>query len=94
MEECCLGVFFAKAKNNRQITSLKGCSAVFCFYLHVIWCCMCVGEHVCVFVLAFVFPGHEHGWFHVLLGLDEVLVVRLFGFPLGVVHRGASRHAR
>ena len=47
---------------------------------------MCVGEHVCVLVVVFVFWGHEHGWFHVRVGHDEVLVVRVLGFSLGVVH--------
>ena len=85
MEGCFL--IFCKSKNKRQITSLKGCSALVfvCFYLHVIGCCMCVGEHVCALVV-FVFPGHEHGWFCVWVGHDEVLVVRVFGLSLGVVH--------
>ena len=64
-------------ENKRQITPLKGCSALFCFYLHVIWCCVCVGEHVCMLVVVFVlmFPGHKHCWFRVQVGHDEVLVV-------------------
>ena len=42
---------------------------------------MCVGEHMCALVVfVFVFPGHEHGWFRVRVGHDEVLVVRMFGF--------------
>ena len=37
-------------------------------------------------VFVFVFPGQEHGWFRVRVGHDEVLVVRVLGFSLGVVH--------
>ena len=46
---------------------------------------MCVGEHVCALVV-FVFPGHEHGWFCARVGHDDVLVVRVLRFSLGVVH--------
>ena len=46
---------------------------------------MCVGEYVCALVV-FAFPGHGHGWFRVQVGHDEVLVVRVLGFLLGVVH--------
>ena len=47
---------------------------------------MCVGEHVCVLVVVFVLTGSEHGWFRARVGHDEVLVVRVLGFSLGVVH--------
>ena len=47
---------------------------------------MCVGEQVCALGIVFVFPGHKHGWFRVRVGRDEVLVVRVLGFSLGVVH--------
>ena len=65
---------YLQKQKQRQITSLKGCSDIFCFYLHVFACCMCVGEHVCALVV-FVFPAHKHGWFPVRVGHDEVLVV-------------------
>ena len=57
----------------------------FVFYLHMIWCCICVGEHNSVLVV-FLFTGHEHGWFRVRIGHDEVLVVWVLRFSLGVVY--------
>ena len=47
---------------------------------------MCVGEQVCALVLFFVFPKHKHGWFHVRVGYDDMLVVRVLGFSFSVVH--------
>ena len=51
-----------------------GCSALLMFLLSrdlVLY--VCVGEHVCA--LVFVFPEHEHDWFRIQVGHDEVLVV-------------------
>ena len=76
---------FGKSKNKRQITSLKGCSALFVFtYTWFGIVCVWVSTWVCLLFLCFW--GHKHGWFRVWDGHDEVLVVRLLGFSLGVVH--------
>ena len=46
-----------------------------------------ITRDVCVLVVGvFVFPGHEHGWFRVWVGRDEVWVVCLLGFSLRVAH--------
>ena len=44
-----------------------------------------MGKHVCALLVVFVFPGHDHDWFCVRVGHDEVLVVRVSGFSLGVL---------
>ena len=41
-----------------------------------------MGEHVWALV-ALVLPGHEHCWFSIQVGHDEVLVVRVFGVLVG-----------
>ena len=69
---------FANLKQNkRQITSLMGCSVLFLFLLtrDLVLYSMCVSEHVCALVGVFVLLWHEHGWFHVQAGRDEVWVV-------------------
>ena len=72
--EECFFIFILQKQKQTSNHIIEGVLCSFCFYLHVIWCCMCVGEHVCVLVV-FVFPGHKHGWFRVRVGHDEVLIV-------------------
>ena len=77
--------YFANLKQKKcQITSSPGCSALFFVCLFLLTRDLVL--HVCAPVIVFVFPGHEHDWFRVRIGHDEVLVVRVLGFSLGVVH--------
>ena len=57
------------------------------FYFFIIFFLLALDLVLCVRVpvVVFVFPGHEHGWFRVQVGHDELLVVCVFGFSLGVV---------
>ena len=41
-------------------------------------------------LVVFVFPGHTHGWFCVWVGHEEVLVVRVLRFSLGIVRWGCG----